>query len=90
MRYACLLRGINVSGKRKISMQELCALCKSIGFDNVQSYLVSGNIILESDLPRDAVSQRLAKAICDEFSYEDVDVVVFDSDGLDRILSACP
>lgn len=47
MKYIALLRGINVSGKRKIKMIDLRAMCESMGLQDVQTYIQSGNIIFE-------------------------------------------
>lgn len=44
-RYIALLRGVNISGKNKISMSELKASFLSHGYTDVLSYLNSGNII---------------------------------------------
>ena len=46
-RYIALLRGINISGKNKIAMSELKKGFSEIGFVEVNSYLNSGNIILQ-------------------------------------------
>ena len=46
--YISLLRGINVSGHNKISMQELKKLYESLGFQNVRTYIQSGNVLFES------------------------------------------
>jgi uncharacterized protein (DUF1697 family) len=40
-----LLRGINVSGQKKIKMNELKTHLQNMGFENVQTYIQSGNII---------------------------------------------
>lgn len=43
--YISILRGINVSGQKKILMADLKKLYESLGFINVQTYIQSGNII---------------------------------------------
>lgn len=43
--YIALLRGINISGKNKISMSDLKSELKSLGFNDVKTYLNSGNIL---------------------------------------------
>ena len=48
-RYIALLRGINISGKNKISMPELKAALIENGFSEVSTYLNSGNIIFSDD-----------------------------------------
>lgn len=46
--YISILRGINVSGQKKIKMADLKKLYQSLGFENVQTYIQSGNIVFES------------------------------------------
>ena len=48
-RFIILLRGINVSGKNKLPMQDLRELLDGLGYLNVQTYIQSGNIILDTD-----------------------------------------
>jgi uncharacterized protein (DUF1697 family) len=43
--FVSLLRGINVSGQRKIRMPELAEAHKSLGFEDVATYLQSGNVV---------------------------------------------
>ena len=90
MRYACLLRGVNVAGQRKISMRELCEAVQAAGFSKVTSYLQSGNLILESDMSIEATGRRLEKTISDKLHYDDVDVLVLDLKALKRIVAARP
>lgn len=47
-RYIALLRGINISGKNKISMAELKEYLSEAGYDTVKTYLNSGNVIFMS------------------------------------------
>lgn len=47
--YAVLLRGINVGGKNKVSMTALKQHLETIGYSDVQTYINSGNIVLNSD-----------------------------------------
>jgi uncharacterized protein (DUF1697 family) len=47
-RYIALLRGINVSGKNKISMAELKKGFAELGFAEITTYLNSGNVIFSS------------------------------------------
>lgn len=48
-RYISLLRGINVSGQKKIKMADLRQLYDELGFANVKSYVQSGNVLFDSD-----------------------------------------
>ena len=47
--YISMLRGINVSGQKKIRMAELKSLYESLALENVQSYLQSGNMVFDSE-----------------------------------------
>ena len=48
MRYILLLRGINVGGKNKVSMSDLKELLLNEGFEDLSSYINSGNLFLTS------------------------------------------
>ena len=48
-----MLRGINVSGQKKIRMADLKSMYESLGLKNVQTYLQSGNAIFDSDEQED-------------------------------------
>ena len=48
VRYILLLRGINVGGKNKVVMSELKALLEGLNFENVHSYINSGNLFFSS------------------------------------------
>lgn len=49
-KYIALLRGINVGGKNKISMPELKKTFEDIGFQDVITYINSGNVIFSSTI----------------------------------------
>ena len=54
MKYIVLLRGINISGKNKLSMCELKKTLEENNYKNVITYLNSGNIIKDTfnlDIP---------------------------------------
>ena len=48
-RYVALLRGINISGKNKIPMAELKKEFEKLAFEEVKTYLNSGNVIFSSN-----------------------------------------
>jgi uncharacterized protein (DUF1697 family) len=47
--HLALLRGINVSGHNMIKMEVLKSLLEGIGFVNVQTYIQSGNVFVDTD-----------------------------------------
>src|ERR1039458_6359994 len=64
MRYAALLRGINVGGNKKVAMAELRALLTGLGYADVTTYLQSGNAVFSSpEQPAGAVGSAIAAAI---------------------------
>jgi uncharacterized protein (DUF1697 family) len=48
MKYIALLRGINVGGHRKVKMDDLKAFFKALQFENVSTYIQSGNVIFST------------------------------------------
>ncbi len=50
IKYIALLRGINISGKNKVSMPILKETFNDLGYKNVTTYLNSGNVIFSSDI----------------------------------------
>lgn len=47
--YIVLLRGINVSGQKLIKMTDLRVILEFLNFQNVNTYIQSGNIIFKSE-----------------------------------------
>lgn len=54
--YVALLRGINVGGNNIVSMKSLKESFERLGFDDVQTYINSGNVLFRA---READSRRL-------------------------------
>ena len=47
--FICMLRGINVSGHNIIKMKDLKQLFETLKFQNIQTYIQSGNIVFQTD-----------------------------------------
>lgn len=63
MKYAALLRGINVGGNKKVSMAELRALVEKLGFEDPKTLLQSGNLVFSSkQQPSTKLEQTLEAA----------------------------
>ena len=79
--YISLLRGINVGGKKPMKMKALVDLYKKIGFENITTYLQSGNVVFQANA---MTLVEMEESIKDEiritYNY-DVEVMVFN--GLD-------
>jgi uncharacterized protein (DUF1697 family) len=72
MKYVALLRGINVVGKNKIEMKVLREVFSmALGFENVKTYINSGNVIFETLLNDDGkLAEKIESAIEREFSLK--------------------
>jgi len=69
MKYAAFLRGINVGGHNKIKMETLREMFAALGFENVKTYINSGNVIFETVKTDDVrLASKIEKAIQAEFS----------------------
>jgi uncharacterized protein (DUF1697 family) len=88
--FISLLRGINVGGHKRIGMADLVQLCKTLGFDNVRTYLQSGNVLFESpDQDPGRLSDMISENISAKFGFS-VNVIIRTSDELRRIILANP
>ena len=69
--FICLLRGINVGGHKKIKMADLKTLFTSLRYNDVVTYIQSGNIIFKShEKSIDEITAVIKKAIVDAFGFE--------------------
>jgi uncharacterized protein (DUF1697 family) len=65
-----MLRGVNVGGHNKIKMTELKALYESMGFENVQTFIQSGNVVFETKERGDEkLSKKIGNAIEKKFGF---------------------
>ena len=68
--YVALLRGVNVGGKNLISMQSLKESFKNLGFQNVTTYINSGNIIFTSPLKdARALENKIEQMLSREYNH---------------------
>jgi uncharacterized protein (DUF1697 family) len=75
VRQIVLLRGINIGPRNRIPMPALRELFTSAGFDDVRTYLQSGNVVLSSDADSERLAQECERRIAQAFGL-DVDVIV--------------
>ena len=61
--FVALLRAVNVGGTGKLPMSELRGLCRDAGFEDVATYIQSGNVVFSSRLGKATVQRRLEKAL---------------------------
>ena len=88
--WLAMLRGINVSGRRIVSMQRLRELFESMEFSDVRTYIQSGNVLFQAPVD-DATT--LAQAIEEQIGKElgvDTRAVLRTSTQLSDIVNAVP
>ena len=85
-KWIILLRGINVSGQKKIIMSELRTLLANNGFNNVATYIQSGNIICDRSTPQKPafIKDKIQDMIRTHYGFE-VDVFVIDPEWLAEV-----
>jgi len=87
--YIVILRGINVSGKNILPMAELRELLSSLQFENVQTYIQSGNIVLNSEFSKEEIVDKVKNGIASTFGY-DVPVLVRTIDEWEKAIANNP
>ncbi len=79
--YLALLRGINVSGHNMIKMEALKTCLESIGFRNVQTYIQSGNVFVDSEEENAAaIGFKIKQEIFKTFGHDVAIVMVSKND----------
>jgi len=87
--FIALLRGINVTGRNMIPMADLRALCTKLGWDGVQTYIQSGNVVFRADGTAAALEAELEKAITRRFGF-DIPVVMRTASDWERHIKSNP
>lgn len=90
MKYIVLLRGVNISGKNKVSMPKLKQLLEENNYQNVSTYLNSGNIIIESNINnKELIIENISKII--EFNFNiKIPIYIMTAPELEDILNNSP
>ena len=71
MKYIAFLRGINVSGQKKILMADLKLALQDAGFENIITYIQSGNLVFESKhTDTISIQNTIQKVIFDKFQFQ--------------------
>ncbi|HEX8196491.1 MAG TPA: DUF1697 domain-containing protein [Pyrinomonadaceae bacterium] len=67
-KYVAFLRGINVGGRTSIKMETLREVFASLGFQNIKTYIQSGNVIFETaEADGDKLAAEIESAVEKEF-----------------------
>lgn len=68
-RYVAFLRAINVGGRR-VTMDKLRDAFTGLGYDDVRTYIASGNVIFDTDAPRAGLEATIEAALADALGFE--------------------
>jgi uncharacterized protein (DUF1697 family) len=69
-RYVVLLRGINVGGKNNLSMAALKEALEDLGYENVATYINSGNVVLDSKKGAGAIEAEIETVLPRKFNLD--------------------
>ena len=88
-RQIVLLRGINIGSRNRIAMPALREALADAGFDDVRTYLQSGNVVLSSRAAPKTVARKCETLIAERFGLE-IAVVVRTRDELAEVVRRNP
>lgn len=74
-RFAAFLRGVNLGSRRRVSSAELRACFGGLGFEDVQTFRTSGNVVFDTGrAARERLTAKVEQGLAESLGYE---VVVF-------------
>jgi uncharacterized protein (DUF1697 family) len=90
--YLILLRGINVGGKNKIFMTELKKCLEEMGFENVTSYINSGNVFVDSKLTAKNVTAKIEEILPGKFKLDSeiIKILAISKEQLETVVKNAP
>ena len=86
--FLSILRGINVSGQKKIPMNELKALYEQLNLKDCTTYIQSGNVVFKTGKPKD-ISKKIEQKIFDKYNFH-VPVIIRTMDEMQSVLNKNP
>jgi uncharacterized protein (DUF1697 family) len=90
MRHVLLLRGINLGPNRRVPMADLRALLAEAGYEDVRTYVQSGNIVLTPREEKPAELETEVQRVISERFGLDVPVVGRTRDELAKVVAVNP
>jgi len=90
MRYVALLRGINLGGANQMKMDDLKAVFAELGFENVKSYINSGNLAFDTKKTSESkLIKKIEDAVESRFGRR-VHIMVRDQKDIEHLLKNNP
>jgi uncharacterized protein (DUF1697 family) len=88
--FIALLRGINVGGHKIIKMEQLKKACEELGFEDVASYVQSGNVVFKAPAKiSDGLAKKIEEMLLCRFKMS-VPVIVRTAEEVGRVLRNKP
>lgn len=88
--YIALIRGINVSGHKIVKMEILRRVLAELDFENIKTYIQSGNIIFDSSVKDTGLLEKqIAQKIEEHFGFL-VPVIVVTNESLKLVVRQNP
>jgi len=69
-RYVALLRGVNIGPRNRVAMPALREALEEAGFEDVRTYVQSGNIALTSRAKPETVRRKVERVVAERFGLE--------------------
>ena len=69
-RYVALLRGVNIGPRNRVAMPVLREALEEAGFEDVRTYVQSGNIVLTSRAKPETVRRKVERVVAERFGLE--------------------
>jgi uncharacterized protein (DUF1697 family) len=66
--YVALVRAVNVSGTGKLPKQELKSMGEACGFDQVRTFINSGNLLFTTGIGEAEAKEQMERRLADHFS----------------------
>lgn len=88
--YIAMLRGINVGPHKRMKMEKLRAGCEGLGFEDVKTYIQSGNVVFRAaKLADTALAKKISDCIVRDFGFS-ADVITRTGEEMGRIIKSNP
>jgi uncharacterized protein (DUF1697 family) len=90
--YVVLLRGINVGGKNKLPMAKLKQFLEEQGFEDVVTYIQSGNVVLRSALAAKTLSAKIETGLPRKFKLDSslIRIVALERKTFKKVVAQAP
>jgi uncharacterized protein (DUF1697 family) len=87
--FVVLLRAVNVGGTGKLPMGDLKRLCEKAGFQNVRTYIATGNVVAERD-GAEAKAKAALEAELGAYAGKPVGVIIRTAAEMSKVVANNP